>query len=165
MEDNKTTEVVVEETNDIQKYIDTINELKANSVSRSEYDKIRNENTQLLTSLVNGKSMESAATAATPKPSAQELRKELYGENVRLSNLDYWEKTLALRDAVIEETGKDPFVPYGKKITATEEDISKANKVAEIVRECIDVADGDSNIFTMELQRRTNEGAPVRRRR
>ena len=151
---------------DIQKYIDIINELKANSVSRQEYEKIRTENKQLLTTLVEGKSLETSSTEEAQKPTAAELRKQLFTDNVSMSNLEYWQKTLDLRDAVIKETGKDPFLPYGKKISPTVEDVEAANRVAAVVRECIDYADGDSRIFTNELDRRTiDTAAPAGRRR
>lgn len=165
MEDITNVNTPQENNEDIQKYIDTINELKANSVSRAEYEKIRSENKQLLTTLVEGRSLENSSSEDTSKPSAQELRKELYSDNVNLSNLDYWQKTLDLRDIVIKETGKDPFLPYGQKITPTTEDVAAANKVAEIVRECIEYADGDSRLFTQELDRRTVDTAPPAKRR
>jgi len=162
-----TTNIPQENTNeDIQKYLDTINELKNNTVSRAEYEKIRTENKQLLTTLVEGRALENSSTEDTSKPTAAELRKELYSDNSNLTNLDYWQKTLDLRDLVIKETGKDPFLPYGKKIAPTAEDVEAANRVAEVVRECIDYADGDSRIFTNELDRRTiDTAAPVGRRR
>ena len=41
------------------------------------------------------------------------------------------------------------------KIVPTTEDIECANRVAEVVKECIEYADGDSQLFTNELNRRT----------
>ena len=84
------------------------------------------------------------------------LRKELgyYGDGCSLSNLDYWTKTLQLRKAIMDEGGRDPFLPYGQKIAPTAEDIEKANNVAAGIQELIEYADGDSSIFTNEFQRR-----------
>lgn len=154
----------IENNNDIQKYIDTINEMKRNSVSREEYDKVRNENKQLLTTLVNGQAYENASAEASTKTDVKTLRKELYGGDCNLSNLDYWQKTLELREAIIKGGGKDPFLPYGSKIAPTEEDVIKANNVAKVVGECIDYAQGDSAIFTNELQRRTVDTIPTAKR-
>lgn len=148
-----------------QDYIDTIKKMKETSISIDEYTKLQNENRRLLDAVVNGK--QEAEEESKPKFShtKEELRKNLYSENCQLSNLDYWKQTLELRDMIIDEGGKDPFLPYGEKIAPTAEDVQKAQQVAEIVQECIDSADGDSRVFTAELQRRTvDTGAPRRRR-
>ena len=72
--ENTTT---VEEMNNEQ-YIAAIEELKASTVSRDAYNKLRNENKQLLDALVSGKEMPQAAEA--PKPTVNELRKKLFGD-------------------------------------------------------------------------------------
>lgn len=152
-----------EQTNENQKYLDAIAELKKNSVSRAEYDKIRDENTMLLNSIVSGKTTETASAEEANKPTIEEMRKKIF-KTEGLSNLEYWQNVLDLRDALIERGDKDPFLPYGQKIAPNEEDISKAENVSKVVRECIEYADGDSQLFTNELQRRTNEVMPARRR-
>lgn len=159
-----TEEIIMEnETMDeTQKYIDAINEMRKTSVSREEYDKIRDENKKLLDTLVQGKTIENTSTEVT-KPDINELRNILFNKD--LSNLDYWKNVLDLRTAIIEDGGNDPFLPYGQKITPTGEDVQKANQVAAVVQECIDYADGDSAIFTNELQRRTIDVMPTMRRK
>ena len=152
-----------EQLDETQKYIDAIQEMKKTSVSRDEYDRIRDENKKLLESLVNGKSIENASAEAT-KPDIKELR-DKFMHSSNMSNLEYWKTTLELRDAIIEQTGADPFLPYGQKIAPTADDVQKANNVASVVKECIEYADGDSAIFTNELQRRTVDTAPARPRR
>lgn len=159
MEQNEILET--EQIDETQKYIDAIQEMKKTSVSRDEYDRIRDENTKLLNSLVNGQAYENTSAEVT-KPDVTELRKA-WGKEA--SNLQFWENTLSLRDAIIAEGGKDPFLPYGQKIQPTEEDVLKAEKVATVIKECINYADGDSAIFTNELQRRTIDVAPARVRK
>ena len=83
------------------------------------------------------------------------LRKKLFGKGNNLNNLEYCDTALQLRDALIENGDKDPFLPFGHNVIATESDIETANRVANVMRECIDYAEGDSDIFTNELQRRT----------
>lgn len=152
-----------EETNENQKYLDAIAELKKNSVSRAEYDKIRDENTMLLNSIVSGKTTETASAEEANKPTIEEMRGKIFNSD-SLSNLDYWQNVLDLRDALIERGDNDPFLPYGQKIAPSEEDVNKANEVATVVRECIEYAEGDTQLFTNELQRRTIEAMPVRRK-
>lgn len=143
-------------------YIDAINELKQNTVSKEEYERVKKDNKKLLDALTAGKTIESDA-AAPAKPSIEELRKNWKKPNQ--SNLEFWENTLALRDAVVKQGGKDPFLPFGQKISPTAEDVQKANNVAAVVRECIEYADGDSELFTNELQRRTIDVMPTKPRK
>lgn len=153
-------ETITTENEDIQKYIDTIADMRRNSVSREEYDRVRGENKQLLTTIASGQTLESGSTEPAPKPDIKALRAELFNGDCQLSNLEYWQKALTLRQAIMDEGGKDCFLPHGSKIAPTEEDVMKANRVAQVVGECIEYADGDSAIFTNELQRRTVDNIP-----
>lgn len=146
-------------TPDNNMYIDAINELKANSVSKSDYEQLQSENANLLKALTNNEKLETTATE--PVRSAAEIRQNLFtGEH---NNLDYWAEALALRDAVLRENKEDIFVPKGHNVTPTDSDYESANKVATIVQECIDFANGDSQLFTNELQRRTVDNNIIRR--
>ena len=158
-EEIMTTEVEVDET---QKYIDTINQLKANSVSRSDYDKVRDENKKLLEAIVNGKVDESASTEAPAKPSIQELRNKAYGKDAEnLSDLEYVTTVLDLRDALLEEEGVDHMIPAGKKYSPDLNDQHCAQKAYEALRHCVDVADGDNEVFIQEVTRITvDNGLP-----
>ena len=134
-------------------YVAAIKELKENSVDRSKYDALKAENKKLLDSIVNGQEVDVQANGTTHRD-PQEIRKELFGKEH--SNLEYAKLMLELRSSLIEKGERDPFLPYGKQIAPTTEDIEKAEKAAQIYQECIDYADGDSKLFTQELQRRTN---------
>ena len=133
-------------------YISAINELKANSVDRSKYESLRAENKRLLESIVNGQTIELGQVQQSKKD-IDELRKAVFKDES--TNLEYWTNVLDLRDALIEKGERDPFLPYGQKILPTNEDVECANRVAKVVRECIDYAEGDTEAFTNELQRRT----------
>lgn len=131
-------------------YIEALKEMKENSVPKEAYIKLKEENKQLLQSLVNGETRESASPVE--KVDVDELRNDIFNKD--LNNLDYITKTLKLREELINRGEKDPFLPYGKNILPTDDDIEKADKVASVLQECVDIADGDSDIFTNELQRR-----------
>ena len=144
-------------------YIQQIEDLRANSVSRADYDKLKAEHNRAMNALINGGQIDDPKAEKVDKDA---LRKELYNsQDNGLSNLDYWQKTLTLRQAIIDDGGKDPFLPYGQKIAPTAEDVECANRVAKVVQECIDYAEGDSRIFTNELDRRTTDMAPMAGRR
>lgn len=130
-------------------YITAIKELKENSVDRSKYEQLRAENKKLLDSIVNGTPVE---VKVEDKKSIEELRDAYLKEDQ--SNLEYITNTLKLREAIMAEGKPDPFLPIGEQIMPTDNDIATAQKVADVLQECVDYADGDSAVFTNELQRR-----------
>lgn len=150
----------VEEMNNEQ-YIAAIEEMKANTVSRDAYNKLRNENKQLLDALVSGKEI---PQEPENKPTVDELRKKLFGGQ-DMSNLEYVETALSLRDSLIEAGERDPFLPYGDKVDITSEQIETAEKVAAGLKEMVDFAEGDSGVFSAEYQRRVKDVSVPRGRR
>lgn len=151
------------DVNDSIDYIEAIKEMKQNSVDRSVYDKLKSENKQLLDALVNGKELEQKFREE-PVDIAK-LRKDLFNKDGHISNLEYISNALKLRDALIEKGERDPFLPYGDKVNLTAEHYDKAETVATVLKECVEFADGDSGIFTAELQRRTKDVMPMYKRR
>lgn len=149
-EKDSTNSVTGTEVVDNTDYIAAIKELKENSVDRSKYDALKAENKKLLDSIVNGTDVD--LPAKEEKKSIEELRTNYLKEDQ--SNLEYITNALALREAIIAEGKPDPFLPIGEQIMPTDEDIATANKVAQVLQECVDYAEGDSAVFTNELQRR-----------
>lgn len=155
MENTEILEPVVDTNED---YIETIKNLKANSVSKDDYLKIKEDNKKLLNALSAGTGYEDGNTGVKQTISTDELRKNVFSNDN--NNLEYWKNALALRQRIIEENNEDIFLPHGRNIQITDNDINTANKVADVIQQCIDYADGDSQLFTNELQRRTNESSP-----
>ena len=151
-ETNELTNTTTESTE--QNYIDTIKKLKENSVEKDKYNKVIEENKQLLKALTESRPPEQKEEE--PKVDIQKLRKELY-DGKGLTNLEYIEKTLALRQALLED-GEDIFV---KRTNATSADYERAEKTATILQECVDFAKGDTNSFNAELQRRLEDRKPL----
>ena len=141
-------------------YIAAITELKENTVSKQQYAQLKEENSKLLKALINGEAIDGIEQPSTPD--IEELRKQLFSGEAELNNLDYVIKTLELRDALIARGAADPFLPIGHQITPSPSDIEAANRVATVLNECVDYADGDSNIFTTELQRKMVDAMPAR---
>ena len=148
---------------DTNNYIEALKEMKANSVNKAAYDKLKEENKQLLDALING----GQVTQELQKEPVDidSLRKKLFSVETELSNLDYMKTALELREALLDQGSPDPFLPYGQNIAPTDEDIRTADRVAEAIKSCIDYADGDSEIFTNELQRIMVDTSPVKRSR
>ena len=115
----------------------------------------------LLDALVTGKRLE--GDVAPKKVDAAALRKALYSGG-EMTNLEYIQKTLELRNAIIEGGGRDPFLPVGTVVSDTAEMYETAQRVAEGLQACVDFADGDSGVFSAQLQRITKD-PPIQRRR
>ena len=141
-----------------QDYLAAIKELKQNSVDRSEYDKLRAENKKLIDAVVNGQpGQEEQVVVKHSKEQIDELRNDLFNSPRELNNLEFITKAMELREALMENGEPDPFLPVGKQISPTRDDIEGAEKVAQVYKECIDYAEGDSEVFTNELMRRTRD--------
>lgn len=152
-EEENVNVVVEDNTND---YIEQIKKLKESSVSRDDYDKLKADNKKLIDALANGIQIEDAVgSKISTVENINNLRSKLFSKGNDLNNLEYCKAAVELRDALIENGERDPFLPFGHNVVATDSDYETANRVATVMRECIDYADGDSDIFTNELQRRT----------
>ena len=158
MEEEKEISVTGTVEDNTQDYLAAIKELKQNSVDRSEYDKLRAENKKLIDAVVNGQpGQEEPVFTKHSKEQIDDLRNELFNSPKELNNLEYITKAMELREALMENGEPDPFLPVGKQISPTRDDLEGAEKVAQVYKECIDYAEGDSEVFTNELMRRTRD--------
>ena len=149
-------QVQIESENDKDvEYINAIKELKANSVPKEKFDKVVEEKRELLQALVNGDSIE---VEKEESKTMQELREAYFREDQ--TNLEMAQNTLALRKAIMDEGGQDPFLPFGATAQVTQADIDGAEKTAQYLQHCIDVADGDPGVFNTEFQRGLKEAFP-----
>lgn len=141
-------------------YLSQIQQLKDNTVSKDDYNRMAEENRKLLKTIVEGGSRND------PEPAAEavdfeKLRSDFF--NPDNNNLKFAERALKLRKALIDAGEDDPFAPNGIQIHSTTEDYAAAERVAEVLEECVNAANGSSEVFTAELQRRTKDSAPFRR--
>lgn len=147
-------------------YIKALEEIKKNSVSRDDYNKLKEENKMLLDAVVNNIPGGEEEEVVVDQPvDIDKLREDLFSvDNQDITNLDYITKAMKLRKALMDKGERDPFLPVGQNILPTDEDIKTAERVAEAYQHCIDVADGNPDVFTQELQRITVDAVPTRRR-
>lgn len=140
---------------DTNNYIEAIKEIKANSVSKDAYKKLQEENKKLLESLIAGETIEAPKTTVEEKVDLNALRKHL---DEAESPIDYCKTSLKLHEETLKQLDYNDYLPNGKKIRPTKEDEEKANLFIKEIKECIDYADGDDQLFIQELQRRTYPG-------
>ena len=151
-EEEENVVTVEDNTND---YIEQIKKLKENSVSRDDYEKLKSDNKKLIDALANGTQMDVVESKVSAVENINNLRHKLFSKGNNLNNLEYCKAAVELRDALIENGERDPFLPFGHNVLATDSDYESAERVANVMKECIDYADGNDDIFTNELQRRT----------
>lgn len=142
-------------------YVEAINQLKQNTVSKESYAKLRADNKRLMQALVNGEQIE--PEKSTPVD-LDALRKKLFDPSAQLSNLDYVESALKLRSELIERGERDPFLPVGSHVRESAEMYERAQNTADVLQECVDLAKGDSGIFTAQLQRKLRDPVMYRGR-
>lgn len=158
MEDTNTNGTPAGENPDCtEDYIKALQELRSTTVPKTEYEKLRADNQRLLKTLVDGGSI-NPEDAPGDKRTVDQIRQDLFGKEN--TNIEFWTNALSLREKLIEQGERDPFLPYSHDYVPTEEDVASAERVAEGISKCIEYADGNPDIFTSELQRITVDTVP-----
>lgn len=135
-------------------YINQIKDLKEKTVSREEYERIKNDNRELAKALINGTGANiPGITKPEEKPDLDDLRKKLFTKKSK-NDLEYFTNLLALRDGVMADGQPDPFLPINREFRATAQDEADAERIATQIKEAIEYADGDPAVFSNDLRRR-----------
>lgn len=144
-------EEIMNQTTVEEDYIEKLQQLKATTVSREEYDRVRADNKKMLDAMFNGASTQAEPQPQVEKVDIQALRDELYGGKYEGTDLDYVTKSLKLRKALMDEGHPDPFVSYGQNTTATPADYERAEWVGNEMQKLVDNAHGNPEVFRSEL--------------
>ena len=135
-------------------YINQIKDLKEKTVSREEYERIKNDNKELAKALINGTGANiPGITKPEEKPDLDDLRKKLFTKKSK-NDLEYFTNLLALRDGVMADGQPDPFLPINREFRATAQDEADAERIATQIKEAIEYANGDPAVFSNDLRRR-----------
>lgn len=135
------------ENQEEQSAIDIITEMRANTVSKDKYNKLKEDNEKLMRALANGETL----TVEPPKTAnIEDLRKE-YFEFENKSDVQIAKDILALREAIIESGDQDPFLPNGKGAVITQQDIADAQAVADLLQYAVDNSGGDNAVFLAQF--------------
>jgi len=135
------------QTNPVQddQAVKALRELKDTTVSRDKYDKdisqLQQREKQLLDLIKNGGQDEG------DDKTIADLREQL-GKG-KLSNLEYCQTALSLRQKVLAEQQIDIFEAQGHTV---DRNLVDGERVAEFMQSCIDKSEGDSSVFTALLQ-------------
>lgn len=120
--------------------VSTINELKNNRVAKEDYEKVLQYNKELNDIILNGQQHESENEVI--EFNLEEVKGQLFNEDVQLKNLDYWKNALALREYRLKTEGKDIF----NASNATENEY-QVERLVEGIQYCIDNCDDNPERF------------------
>lgn len=140
-----------------------IADLKANTVPKAEYDKLKSKYNSTLKAFADGQTVEiekeHTLTDKERFERIKELRKSLFTDEVQsLDNLQYWKNTLELRKHIIDSGKPDPFIGKSKDPKNDSFDQTKPIEMAvDVIQQCIDGCQNNSEVFTALLQSRLED--------
>lgn len=165
IEENLQQQPEIEAKGNEEDYIRAIQELKESTVSKEDYSKIKEENQKLIQALKDGSSV--SLVDSEEKRDINELRRDLFKDlEGGVPNLEMAKRLVALRDAIKSDPNAfDPALPNGKGYKYNPQDEEEAEAVFQLMKHCIDYADGDNELFTQEFQRHIRDDMSMRRKK
>ena len=139
-------------------FLEAAKKVKEDTVPKAEYDKVVADNKKLADYILEG------GDGDKPQEQVKERTKaELLGvlENEDSNNLEYTKAALELRQKVIDEGGRDPFLPNSSQQPITSVDVEGAEKVAQVLQECVDECGGDPATFNFLFDKRVKDSSPL----
>ena len=146
------TEETTEQTMSADTYVKSLEDLKKNMVKKEKYDEVMADNARLVKALEEGGGYNKEEEA--PAVDTEALRNKLFKRATYANDLEYFSDAMALRDAILAEGKPDPFLPFNKEYVPSEEDVARAQFIADEIKASIEYAKGDPMLFSNELQRR-----------
>lgn len=139
-------------------YIANLNALRNNMVPKDEYQKVVEDNKNLMNALANGTGgvYEDEDEEEEKVVDVDALRKTLFNANSDVSDLEYITCAVQLRDYILETEEKDIFLPNNPSYQFKDSDAMTTHRIAEVFKECIEAADGNNDVFKAQLQARVD---------
>lgn len=150
-------------------YLDELNKLKANTVKKEDFDKIKAERDKLIQAAAErtfspsgeddeaAKAAKDEAKAKARRERISELSKFFQKRDENVTNLQYAKNALELRDLVLEETDNKDDIFVNPNASPTNESYEHAERTADVLKQCVEIADGDPALFTTALQSRLKD--------
>ena len=142
-------------------YIQTIEQMRQNSVSKDKDDKLKEENKKLLNTLATGGQIQ----VEEEKVDVNKLWEDIF--NVRkkpLTDMEVVEKLLKIRESCLENEYRDIFVYGGPEFVPEASDYASAQQAAEVYQKCLDEADKSPRAFKAALLDSMVENSSFKRR-
>lgn len=155
MEDEvKTTQTEEQTPITADDYLTNLTALRNATVSKDEYERLKEENRKLADALANGLPYERNDEPDKVPVDIDALRKKLYVDHKYDTNIEFFTDLLTLRAALIEKGDADPFLPTNPEYIPNDNDSDRAQFIADEIQAAIDYAEGSNEVFNVELQRR-----------
>lgn len=135
-------EIKTPEENESYDYAQAIKDLKANTVDKAEYEKLKSENSKMLKAFVNGEYAPAGAeTNVTPEQEFKQVVNNLYGKHCAgMTNIDYIKQSLKLRELNLSMGRPDDYGLQGAQL-------------AQTLQACVDDAHDDPSLFNALIKR------------
>lgn len=150
-------EILENQEENVNQYLETIKQLKANSVSMTQYNKLKQENSELLNAILNGEQCE---VPAVKQRSYEEIGKELANLDWT-TNKDFFALSEEFREAMIEQRGIDPWTYCGEHNSPTDEMIDTANAVEKFMEEMHKFDDCDYRTYNAQIDNRIPKASGI----
>lgn len=149
-EEKNETAITQENSNVLE--AQALNELKKrNDVLAAQNADLQEAKRKYYDAVINGNTVEEVA----PKErTVKEIRDDLISKQEKgCTNLEYAQLVVELDDACRREQGQSCFLPKGRDVTVTADEAMLSEKFPAVLKECIETAEGDPDIFNNELKR------------
>ena len=135
-----------------EEFTEAMKHVRENYVPKEKLEKAEADKAVLIKALSGEGPIPDSVQEKAKPANVKELRKEfLQAGETNMSNAKYVETALALRQAIIDEGGLDPFLPSGAKVNPTPQDIAGAQKTADALQSWLDAARDDNGRIDEEL--------------
>lgn len=136
-------------------------EFKKKYVSREEYEKAVKRGDDFLAAIMENREGEIAGQQKEKeeKETADNIAKRMFVPDNHMSDIEYVENALKLRELRIKAGEKDPFLPDNP----SEEDYEMAQNAADVFADCLKLANGDNGAFLALLQTRIIDDSPMQK--
>lgn len=154
----KVDEKKTPEKDKVDEFIEQAKKRNEESVSKAEYEKVKAERDKVMQYVIDGKGdLDQEGSKKEENIDITALKKKL--ANPDISNLEYIETSLKLRQAAIDKGESDPYLP--KSGTVTESDIEQAKKIAKVFEETVKEANGNDAVFRALLESKIGNDDPA----
>ena len=154
--DNQTTQPLPPED---QNLVEAMEQLKANTVPKPEYERVLARNKDLTEALARNAALEEQNAEEPDTDTIETLRKDISTQE--LSNRVFWEKSLKLRDKCLDAGLPDPMLPSKDSGNYSLENINSVDRVVKGIQKILDEAEGSDEKFNA-LYQAYCEDVPVR---
>lgn len=149
MDENKSEKALTPEQSPAVQEAQALMELKRqNDALKAENAELQAAKKEYYEAVLNG----NPAPVEEEKRDPKVIREEIAKKSGDLTNLECAKLYVELDDAVQARGGQSIFLPVGKGVTPTADEERTAQKMKEVLVDCIQKADGNSDRFNSEFK-------------